>query len=178
MLRRSALLAIGPWLSGILGGVGDNQTNSGPTPTKHTVAEAAQILGINPEAVRSRIKRGTLESIKEGGTVYVFLDADQTRPNTGPTKGQNSWPYDQTLVESLQDQIIYLRGQLDAEREAHSEARRIIAALTQRIPELPAASSERPPGAPTEGKEPASRGSGPPEDAERLSSWWQRIFGR
>jgi hypothetical protein len=154
--------------------VGD-QSNSGQT--KHTVAEAAQVLGINPEAVRSRIKRGSLKSVKESGTVYVFLDADQTRPNTGPTHDQTA------LVDSLQDQVNYLRGQLAAEREAHSEARRIIAALTQRIPELEPPRSEEysPSEAPRSARESPEA---PSEDMrnrgavrEEPRPWWRRMFG-
>jgi hypothetical protein len=38
-----------------------------------------------------------------------------------------------------------LQEQLEAEREAHWEAKRIIAGLVQRIPEVEAASPERPP---------------------------------
>jgi hypothetical protein len=44
------------------------------------VAEAARLLNTSAEAIRSRVKRGTLESIKEGKTVYVLLDTDQAPP--------------------------------------------------------------------------------------------------
>jgi hypothetical protein len=146
-------------LCGILGGAVDDQPNSGQTPTSfYTVAEAAQILGINPEAVRSRIKRGTLASVKEGGTVYVLLDADQTRSNTGPMG-------DQTLVESLQDQIGYLREQLNQANERDRENRRIIAALTSRIPQIEAP--------PTDASEEPSEEAA--EEPER--PWWRRWFG-
>ena len=37
------------------------------------VAQAADALDITEGAVRSRIKRGTLPTVKEGGTVYVVL---------------------------------------------------------------------------------------------------------
>lgn len=39
----------------------------------------------------------------------------------------------------------YLRGQLDQERDANRENRRIIAGLAQRIPELEAAGPSEPP---------------------------------
>jgi hypothetical protein len=46
------------------------------------VAEASEILGITAEAVRTRIKRGKLDSVKEPpdrtGTVYILLEVDQT----------------------------------------------------------------------------------------------------
>jgi hypothetical protein len=40
------------------------------------VAEAADALGISAEAVRMRVRRGTLRSEHVEGTVYVLLDAD------------------------------------------------------------------------------------------------------
>jgi SAM-dependent methyltransferase len=51
-----------------------------------TVAQAAASLGITEGAVRSRIKRGTLPTTKEGGTVFVLL------PNIGV-------PGDQSKIE-------------------------------------------------------------------------------
>ena len=109
-----------------------------------TVADAARLLGLSAEAVRMRIKRGTLASEKVEGTVYVLLDADPTRPNYEPTTNQTTDPTtdpttDQTvLVEVLHEQVAYLRDQLDQEREANRENRRIIAGLVQRVPELEA----------------------------------------
>jgi excisionase family DNA binding protein len=81
---------------------------------RYTVAEAAEILGITAEAVRTRIKRGKLESVKEGGTVHVLLRVDQTGPNIDPTvKGQDRTA-DQTrpdeLIAALREQVAYLRG--------------------------------------------------------------------
>ena len=40
------------------------------------MAEAADALGITVDAVRSRIKRGTIEHERVGGRVYVLLVAD------------------------------------------------------------------------------------------------------
>src|ERR687889_403540 len=47
------------------------------------------------------------------------------------------------LVEELRDQVGYLREQLRREQDAHAEARRIIAALTARIPAHEAPSEPR-----------------------------------
>jgi excisionase family DNA binding protein len=44
----------------------------------YTVAAAAELLGVSQEAVRMRIRRGTLRSEREGGHVYVMLNAEQT----------------------------------------------------------------------------------------------------
>ena len=79
------------------------------------MAEASEILGITAEAVRTRIKRGKLDSVKEPpdrtGTVYVLLQADQTRPNIDPTLHGQDQTIDQTeLVETLREQVAYLQG--------------------------------------------------------------------
>ena len=59
------------------------QAHPNTAQTRVTVAEAAQLLGLSAEAVRSRVQRGTLKSTKVGNTVYVLLDDPaQTRPNT------------------------------------------------------------------------------------------------
>jgi hypothetical protein len=39
-----------------------------------TVAEAAEVLGISAEAVRGRIRRGTIPVEREGGMVYMLLE--------------------------------------------------------------------------------------------------------
>jgi hypothetical protein len=90
-------------------------TQQGPDRWRVTVAEASEILGITAEAVRTRIKRGKLDSVKEPpdrtGTVYVLLGADQTRPNIDPTlQGQDQTRQDEGLVEALREQVAYLQG--------------------------------------------------------------------
>ena len=114
-----------------------------PAPDRrYTIAEAAEALGLSSEAVRSRVKRGTLRSVREDGSVFVLLDRpDQPRPTSGPPSDQPAGPPDRTdlLIAELQDRIRALE-------EANRENRRIIAGLTQRIPQLETA--ERPPDAP------------------------------
>jgi hypothetical protein len=85
-----------------------------------------------------RIKRGTLASEREGGRVYVLLGRRPT--NEQPTEQ----PTDHT-----EELIATLQKQLEAEREANRENRRIIAALTSRIPakvapESPETATEQP----------------------------------
>src|SRR5918995_1961238 len=136
----------------------------------YTVSEAARVLGITEAAVRARINRGKLESEKVDNTVYVRLDSDATPVNPG----------DQTaLVEALRDQVSMLKQQLNTEQAASAELRRIIAALTSRIPELEAPRQE-PPEATTEGTEQPVRveaqaavGRQAQEGAER--PWWRRM---
>src|SRR5215204_302445 len=92
-----------------------------------TVGQAADQLGISVEAVRQRLKRGTLSHTKHEGRVYVHLDADQ------PTDRTNDRD---TLVESLQEQVEQLRLQLERADERDRENRRLLAAALERIPAL------------------------------------------
>jgi len=146
-----------------------------------TVHEAAKLLAITPEAVRARLYRGTLEREDgEDGTVYVRLHGDQLRPHAEQSFEQLE------LVQSLQDQVSYLRGQLDIRTEELREHRRIIAALTQRIPELPPAEqhstpNQEPAGGPESANETAERVNPlPPEEPREETSqlpWYRRWFG-
>ena len=87
------------------------------SPTgRYTVSEAAGVLGISVEAVRGRVKRGTLKSERtEGGTVYVYVAklGDRTRP--APDQS-NDRPTDQALmVARLEDEVEFLRDQVRRE---------------------------------------------------------------
>jgi hypothetical protein len=119
--------------------VGEDRT---PPKRRTTVAEAAEVLGISAEAVRGRIRRGTLPVERESGSVYVLLDytsEDRTTADQPRTAGDQ--PDDRTdlLIAELQDRVRSLE-------EANRENRRIIAALTSRIPaiEAPQEPSEAP----------------------------------
>jgi hypothetical protein len=138
-------------------------------------------LGITEGAVRSRIKRGTLPTTKERGTVFVLLGDGTPEANQSPNIGV---PGDHSeLIASLQDQIRYLREQLDAEREARTDERRrhdtIVAQLTSKIPaiEAPQEASEAPETLEEEpeGAEPHPDAPGAQEGTQR--SWWRRVFG-
>jgi len=152
--------------------MGDGRT--GEPQANHerlTVAQAAVSLGITEGAVRSRIKRGTLPTAKEGARVFVLLgggtaQANQTQAADVPDARTDA------LIDELRDRVRALE-------EANSENRRIIAALTSRIPAI-----EAPPGAsgsPETAEEEAERvrphsDAPSPQEATR-SPWWRRIFG-
>jgi hypothetical protein len=134
------------------GRVGEDRST--PEMARYTVAEAADMLGITTGAVRNRLSRGTLRKVKEGGTVYVLLPAGMSRDtarDAGDIPGGVSHPESDALTSELRDRLRYVEGQLEAERLAHAEARRIIAGLVERIPAL-----EAPAGGP-EGPEPGER---------------------
>src|SRR5215207_8287174 len=150
------------------------------TSRRVTVTEAAALLGLSEDAIRSRLKRGTLRKEKgRDGTVFVVLGAEDStnRPTTNNDQPTTSQTPDQSaLVEVLRDQVQYLREQLSEEREANRENRRIIAGLVQRVPELEPARE-----APPEPRESDINASdrpreGDPPETEQRRSWLYRFF--
>ena len=182
-------------------------TQHGPDKRRVTVAEAAKILGITAEAVRTRIKRGKLKSVKEPegprGTVYVLLEVDQTPPNIDPTPQGQDQTSGQTakrdeLVEALREQVAYLQGVIatrDRELEQRTEEiRRRDAALEReqqltamfatRLGELEAPTVEATEArespespAPTRDPTPAPGKAQAGAEAPRRKSWWRRLRG-
>ncbi len=120
------------------------------------------MLGISVDAVRGRVRRGTIPHEREAGRVYVYVDTDQDAART---------------PDRTDELIATLREQLAAERAAHSEARRLLAAALERIPPQieppePRESPERAADAPPRGTVPAE-----PQTASEPRSWWRRMFG-
>jgi hypothetical protein len=187
-----------------------DQSTTGPeTGRRITVQEAAGVLGISVEAVRARIKRGSLRKEKaKDGTVYVWMDdrmrpdgerrRDQTRSDGDQTSSRNWHAYDQSgdqmrpdadLVGVLREQIEMLHSELDDWKQVVStrdeELRRkdhIIAALTERIPELEpareAAPEPRNDSQTVAEADPGPSSSEPGEDLQKGTqrSWWRRLF--
>ncbi len=144
-----------------------------------TLRGASEELGVSVEAVRKRVKRGSLRSDKDpDGRVYVYLDAggDAYHPQA-EVEGSE-------LVEELRRQNEYLREQLDIRTEELREHRRLLAGLIERVPELEA---------PQEGRQEAAGGPerapeghlasgtrpGRQEGAQgpEARPWWRRILG-
>jgi|SRR5215217_6139985 len=146
------------------------------TGRRLTVPEAAAELGTTSEGVRSRIKRGTLRTERESGRVWVILDAppqpDQPRPDATPTGDQAAARAE--LVDELHARVASLERQLDQERDANRENRRLLAAALERIPPQLEAPSE-PPGDAEKNAAPRPGTPGPPETETR--PWWRRVFG-
>ena len=109
--------------------------------SRYTVAEAADILGITTGAVRNRLSRGTLRSTKFAGTVYVLLPDDMSSGNnrgTGDISNEMPPFEPDALISSKDETIAVLREQLEVERQAHAEARRLLMAALERIPAIEA----------------------------------------
>jgi len=134
-----------------------------------TLREAADILGVSKEAVRKRVVRGTLLSdMGEDGRRYVYLDVGGDEP---PTHERDA------LISEMRAHTATLVAQLEAERQAHAEARRIIAGLVERIPAIEARARESPVAAAkaSEDAEPRPDTEGSQEGVRR--PWWRRVFG-
>src|SRR5215213_5664290 len=143
---------------------------------RYTVAEAADMLGITTGAVRNRLSRGTLPSTKEDRTVYVLLPADMSRDaerDASDMPRGMPHPEPDALTSELRDRLRYVEEQLQAERQAHAEARRIIAGLVERMPalEAPADAPEAPETDEGEAEraEPRSSTEGPQSASQRHS---------
>jgi flagellar motility protein MotE (MotC chaperone) len=136
-------------------------------------------LGITVDAVRSRVKRGTIDHVRVGGRVYVLLGDDESRPGRDQHTDQGGDQRTTAPEDRTAELIATLREQLQAERQAHAEARRIIAGLVERIPAIEA---------PSEARESPETVEEEPERAEPNSAtgeaqegtqrpWWRRMFG-
>jgi hypothetical protein len=118
-----------------------------------------------------RVKRGTLSSDKEGSRLYVLLDAE---PTPEPTSDRTD-----ELIEQLHARVASLEHQLGQERDANRENRRIIAALTSRIPAIEAPREERE--SPVRAEEASEESEPQPAPGEAQEGaqrpWWRRVFG-
>lgn len=138
--------------------------------------EAAEVLGTSVDAVRMRVRRGSLDSEKErDGRVYVYLNNDLSETRPRPDSEST------VLISAKDETIAVLKEQLEAEREAHREARRIIAGLVQRVPQLEAPAQESPPEA-RESPESTAPTRTPSDAAGAAQTttqrpWWRRVFG-
>jgi hypothetical protein len=109
-----------------------------------TVPQAAQALGITEGAVRGRLKRGTLRSYREAGTVYVVLEGS---PSAVHRDEPVDSPTDQSdLVEELRRTNELLREVITTRDEEIRRRDTIIMNMTEAMkalnPPAPEDSSE------------------------------------
>jgi len=83
-------------------------------------SEAAQILGLSLQGIHYRIKKGQLESIKQDGKIFVYVDS-QTSTKTNTTKQTHAQSNDRIIevkdeqIELLKKTIKFLKKQKDSE---------------------------------------------------------------
>jgi hypothetical protein len=142
-----------------------------------SLTEAAEVLGMSRDAVRMRVRRGSLASEKgEDGRVYVFVEPDQ---NTVHPESQDKGSAN-PLVDALRDEIAHLRRESERKdaiimslSQSNAELSRTIRAIEAppEATEAPETATEQP------GRvEPQGAVEGPQEGSER-GSWWRRMFG-
>jgi hypothetical protein len=158
---------------------------------RFTVPEAAERLGISENALRKRVQRDTVQWDRDDdGRVFVYL------PPTGTSQASNqAGDYaggladDQSvapveLVDSLQEQVGYLRGALETRDKELAEMRRLLAGALERIPAIepppdttPANTPSEPQRAPQTRSENGGSSTGPDQDnGQHRRSWWRRLF--
>src|SRR5215203_6360649 len=126
----------------------DRQDATGPPPTERvSVPQAADHLGTTVDAIRKRVQRGTIPLEKDpAGRVWILLDTG--RPRQDIVQDTDQPQSDSSALISAKDETIAtLRDQLEAERQAHAEARRLLMAALERIPpqiEAPSEARESP----------------------------------
>jgi len=143
----------------------DQTVNQTPTEQAFTIAEAAEHLGLSSEAVRMRLKRGTLTGLKIEGHWVVYLPASTKQPTpSDPTPPEHDRIADQTptehptkqatehdptatnpviavyeqLVESQREEIAFLRRELDTRNDELERRDVLLREALGRIPSLPA----------------------------------------
>jgi hypothetical protein len=141
------------------------------------VAVAAAELGTTVDALRKRVQRGTIEHERDDeGHVWIVLDAVRPRQDTDQDAVRPQSERAE-LISELRAHNATLREQLESERQAHAEARRLLLRALERIPpaieapESPEPRSDRP-GPPAAGGEPET-----PSERPEERSWWRRMFG-
>jgi excisionase family DNA binding protein len=147
-------------------------------PLRATVEEAAKLLATSENAIRKRIERGTLRSEKVKGMRYVLLfDNDMPQHAAGTvvdsvTDMSHDIALMQAHLDSMQEQVGYLKSVVQTRDEELRRKDHIIAALTERIPELEASTEARE--SPVMASEESSSTSPPNEERP---SWWRRFIG-
>ena len=146
-----------------------------------SVKEAAKHLGTTADAIRKPAQRGTIAHDKDAdGRVWIVLDTDRTRHvgdqgEAGPRHDSES----EVLMSEMRSRIEDLREQLEAERQAHAESRRLLAALEQipaiEVPQGPVDGTETIEEEPERGHRATCPAGESQEGAQR--PWWRRLFG-
>jgi hypothetical protein len=139
------------------------------------VAEAAGELGTTVDALRKRVQRGTIEHERDdAGHVWILLDTVRPRQDTDQDTGQPQSERAE-LISELRAHNATLREQLESERQAHAEARRLLLRALERIPpalEAPESPESSGP-SPTPPDAEPRLGEAQEPDTRPKRSWWR-----
>ena len=141
------------------------------TERRMSLRQAAEVLGVSKDAVRQRVRRGTLRSEKgEDGRVYVYVVASEDdTADAVHSEGE--------LTDELRDRIRYLERQVEEERDARRRADTLLAQLMQRIPELEAPAEPRESPETDAAPRPDTPVPSKAHEGGETRPWWRRIFG-
>jgi len=131
------------------------------------VYQAAETLGVTVDAVRGRIKRGTIEHERDGNRVYVILAADES--GTGRDQTNDQYGESGALISRLEGEVEFLRDQVRRQQEIIAQQ-----AVTMRQLSAPSEAPEDARRA-AQSEEPPESTGGPENQSSR--PWWRRIFG-
>ena len=170
--------------AGMNDATGNTTRDTTDRATRHDVVsvnEAAVALGITPDSVRARLRRGSLAGEKQGTTWMVHLDPSSSRDEDGRRAARRDTPRDATrhrdttsrdtdrdeLLDELRHDKTFLQEQLDrALRQLEAERQRadVLQALgAGTTPETSPETGESP-----QTSEPAPTG---------VLAWWRRLWG-
>jgi excisionase family DNA binding protein len=161
----------------------ESRDRPGDEMARLTVAEAADRLGITEAGVRKRVQRGQIPHERsDDGRLFVWILPGEARHAESRDRPAESRDESRSeLVEELRDRLRFVERQLGAERQAHAEARRLLAAALERIPPQIEAPREPPSEAPearVTPSEPVPETETPPEaETGGERPWWRRVFG-
>jgi hypothetical protein len=153
------------------------------TSRRLTVQEAAEVLDTSVDAVRMRVRRGSLESEKDpDGRVYVWVDGDESETKLQPNGESTALLFAKDETIRLLEEQLRLRAEEIQRRDVIiSQLTQANAALAQRVPELEAPAG--PPEGPERGLDERGRVADPSPatvgvqgPSERVS-WWRKVFG-
>ena len=168
-------------------GEGQDTNNIGRGGDRLPIAEAATLLGVHENTVRSRVKNGSYraEMVQtERGPTYLIdreslltnLSTDALSSASQELVGPQAMEFVQELLRPFVSELGEIREELGAERAHRQMAEERAAALEAELEALrepresPQTVEEEP-----ERAEPWSDAPGSHEGARR--SWWRRVFG-
>src|SRR5215204_528122 len=149
-----------------------------PSTERASVPQAADHLGTTVDAIRKRVQRRTIPYEKDAdGRVWILLDTGRPRQDTVQDTGKPQSD-SAALISEMRAHNATLQAQLEAERQAHAEARRLLMAALERIPAIEApqeASEDAETVEEQQGRgEPRPAPGGAQEGVRR--PWWRRVF--
>jgi hypothetical protein len=93
-----------------------------------TLKEAGELLNISPDALRMRIRRGTMNGEKdEEGKWYVRIDTAELEPNCKTERSPNGESDD---METLRRELAVLQARLELIEDERDFLRKQVQALT------------------------------------------------